>query len=71
MKLKIINDDGSIEGWFMSGCITVAVFGMGVTALWSDSVCQRWEKIGASLVPLYLGQFTAWLAYRWAKQRGE
>jgi hypothetical protein len=65
MKLKIVNDDGSIEGWFVSLCTTVVAFGLPVVAFVGG------ENLQASLInvadylkviyPLSLG---SWFGYK-------
>ena len=68
MGIKIIDPiDGSVQGWFISLCITISIFVMIILALLFDPIANRWGKIGGSIVTAYLGQFGAWLAYRGAK----
>ena len=68
MGMKIIDPaDGSVQGWFVSLCITISIFVLIILALLFDPIASRWEKVGGSIVTAYLGQFGAWLVYRGVK----
>jgi hypothetical protein len=55
---------GSVQGWFVSLCITTSIFIMIILGLLDDKIAERWSKLGTYITTAYLGQFTAWLGYR-------
>lgn len=63
MKLEIVKD-GSIQGWFVSFLITAITLIGFILSLFSDSICDRFSKIGTAWATIVIGQFTAWLAYK-------
>ena len=68
-KIRIISDEGSIDGWFVSLCTTTFVFVMAGLGFFIESVRVGWREYGSSLVQIYVGSFGVWLAYRGWKYR--
>jgi len=63
-KMKIMNDDGSIAGWFMAFCETVIVFGLLVAGFFFKPIRDAWKDMGGyvqTIFPLTLG---SWFAYK-------
>ncbi len=67
MKIRIISEQGSIEGWFVALCESALVYGLWVVGLFSEPVAKGWEKTGGFIQTIYLGTFGTWLFYRGAK----
>ena len=70
MKLQIIKD-GSIQGWFVSFLITINTLIAFNASLFSDKICDRFSKIGATWATIVIGQFGSWLAYKVFKKPDE
>lgn len=67
MKLRIVSEDGAVEGWFVALCESALVYGFWVASLFSDTLTRGWEKTGGFIQTIYLGTFGTWLFYKGAK----
>ena len=66
MKIKIVSDAGSIEGWFIALCETVAVYGIWLVSMFSESVTKNLERTGGFITGIFGLSFGTWLAYKGA-----
>jgi hypothetical protein len=62
-KLKIIRN-GSVEGWFVALCETVAVYGIWLVSMFSEPVTKNLEKTGGFITGIFGLSFGTWLAYK-------
>lgn len=68
MKLKIIDDDGSVQGWFVALCTTIIVYGLIIVAFFGGEKFQAaFINIGGYIQVIYPLSFGSWLAYRASK----
>jgi hypothetical protein len=55
-KFQIVKD-GSIQGWFVSFLITIITLAAFVVSMLSDSVSDRFAKVGGAWATIVIGQF--------------
>lgn len=67
MKLKILSDDGAIQGWVVSFIITACRMGMFIAAYFVPSIAETEIKIGAGFTTFALTSVGSWFAYRVAR----
>ncbi len=67
MKLKIIADDGSIQGWFVSFLITFLRLGVYVASYVSPELVKVETQIGAGFTTFSLTSVGSWFAYKLVK----
>ena len=67
MKLKILADDGSIQGWFVSFLITFLRLGVYIASYVSPALAEVELKIGASFTTFSLTSVGSWFAYKLIK----
>jgi len=68
MKLKIIDSDGSVHGWFVALCMTAIVYGLIIAAFIGGEATQKaWINIGGHVTSIYTISFGSWLAYKASK----
>jgi uncharacterized RDD family membrane protein YckC len=68
MKIKIINDDGSIQGWFVALCTTAIAFLLPVIAfIGGENLQASLINISDYLKTIYPLSFGSWLAYKGVK----
>lgn len=66
MKLKIVSDEGAIEGWFIALCETAAVYGIWIASVFYEPVTKNLEKTGGFITGIFGLSFGTWIAYRGA-----
>lgn len=62
--MKIVNEDGSIAGWFVSLIETMIVFGLWVAGFFVLPIREAWKTMGPymqTIFPLTLG---SWFAFK-------
>lgn len=65
MKLKVIDSDGHIEGWFVALCTTTITFTLPVVAFFGGEQFQyALLNIEGYLKVVYPLSFGSWLAYK-------
>jgi len=64
MKLQIVGDDGSIQGWSVSLLITICRISIFVMAYFMPSVAEVEMKIGAGFTTFALTSVGSWFAYK-------
>jgi len=62
-QIRIVKD-GSIQGWFVSLCITANIMILLTLGFFLPSVHQGWKDFGPTAATIYLGQFASWLAFK-------
>jgi len=68
MKLKIVDDDGSLQGWFVALCTTGIVYILPVIAFFGgESLQASLINIEGYLKVVYPLSFGSWLAYKGIK----
>lgn len=70
MKLQIVKN-GSIQGWFISACMTAWLLAVMTLAVLFSSIADNIAKIQLMIGGVYAIQFTAWLGYRTLKKPDE
>ena len=62
--MRILNEDGSIAGWFMAFCETFIVFTLLVLGFFWEPIRTAWKDMGGYvqvIFPLTLG---SWFAFK-------
>lgn len=68
MSIRIIDDDGSIHGWFVALCTTAIVYGLLILAFFGGEKFQAaFINIGGYIQTIYPLSFGSWLAYKASK----
>ena len=67
MKIKIIADDGSVQGWFVSFLITFLRLGVYVASYVSPELAKVEMQVGASFTTFSLTSVGSWFAYKIVK----
>ena len=66
--MKIVDSDGSIQGWFVALCTTVIAFGLPLVAFFGGENLQAaLINIEGYLKVIYPLSFGSWLAYKAVK----
>ena len=64
MKLQIVADDGSIQGWFVSFLVTGIRLCMFLGSYFSPGMLDTEQKIGGSFTAFALTSVASWFAYK-------
>jgi hypothetical protein len=64
MKIKIITDDGSIQGWFVSFLITFLRLTIYVLSYFVSGLVDVEQKVGGSFTAFSLTSVGSWFAYK-------
>lgn len=68
MKIKIIDDNGSIQGWFIALCTTIITFSLPVIAFFGgESFQAALINVEGYMKVIYPLSFGSWLAYKGVK----
>jgi len=68
MKMKIVDDDGAIQGWPVALGATIVVYALIIAAFVGGEPMQAaWINIGGSITGIYTISFGSWLAYKASK----
>jgi hypothetical protein len=67
MKIKIISDDGSIQGWFVSFLITFLRLGIYVANYLVPGFSDTEQKIGPAFTSFCLLSVGSWFTYKIVK----
>jgi Sec-independent protein secretion pathway component TatC len=67
VKIKIIADDGSVQGWFVSFLITFLRLGVYIASYVSPELANVEVKIGAGFTTFSLASVGSWFAYKIVK----
>jgi Sec-independent protein secretion pathway component TatC len=67
MKLKIISDDGSIQGWFVAFLITFLRLTIYVANYIIPGLREAEKEVGAAFTSFCLLSVGSWFAYRVTK----
>jgi len=70
MKVKIMSDDGALEGWFIALCTTAIVYILLILGFFFSSIAEAWKVMGGYVSTIYPLSFGTWLAYKAAKAIG-
>lgn len=71
MKIKIIADDGSVQGWFVSFLITFLRLGVYIASYVSPELAKVETQIGAGFTTFSLTSVGSWFAYKVIKTAQE
>ena len=67
MKLKIIGDDGSIQGWFVAFLITFLRLMVYVANYFIPGLAETEQKVGSSFTSFSLLSVASWFGYKVVK----
>lgn len=67
MKIKIISDDGSIQGWFVSFLVTFLRLGIYVVDYFVPTFANVEQKVGTAFTSFCLLSVGSWFTYKIVK----
>ena len=64
MKIKLVSDDGSIEGWVIALGETIIVYGFWVVGLFVPKVQAGWRELGPFMQVIFPLTLGSWFGYK-------
>ena len=64
--MKIVSENGSIEGWFIAMCETILVYGVWIASIFFTPAATMLKETSGFITSIYGLSFGAWLAYKGA-----
>ncbi len=64
MKIKVIADDGSIQGWFVAFLITFLRLAVYVANYVAPGLAETEQKVGAGFTTFCLASVGSWFTYK-------